>query len=434
MTVAPRYQAYDDAADTGITVPVDVCSSHPTRAQQYPRHSFGLAGSQAPARTLPNVATVGLQTYARLFHHKAEGVDRVFVDHPLFLQQRNGSASTYLEATDAPSLDLQYSILCQAALAAPVLIWHQPRHHLAALQQQAIQRSCPQTLSGGLVQLISCNGSPQPRELQPMIKLNKARHAAIATASASASGGVAHALGAAEAAASLRSQSSQYEQMRQWLATETPLDSQELDVIWPESAGKIAFVGNDWPCAPLAQHLSYLQSLDDPSPAINEGHTDEPPQPAHHPLAPAPQQDLAAAMRLHNLSAAVLLQDGLAAVPISRLPGTAKGQHTMSKERAVTLPPQALLQGTSAAAVKEQLVAQTCTEFQAQLARLIKSARVAFCIHNMAQQGLFPQVPSAPYRLHIMICSMPYLQSGCFKQSTTCMCPAHLQAAHVLSS
>jgi granule-bound starch synthase len=69
---------------------------------------------------------------ARLRRLVRGGVDRVFVDHPL-LRTRDiygfsggGPPLTYMEAGDAAALDVRYSVLCQAALAAPALLWPPP--------------------------------------------------------------------------------------------------------------------------------------------------------------------------------------------------------------------------------------------------------------------------------------------------------------------
>ncbi|KAI7845973.1 hypothetical protein COHA_000518 [Chlorella ohadii] len=91
--------------------------------------SPGESGEPAAA----SAAAQRLAPTAELYHCWQGGVHRVFVDHPLFHSSDvYGSTAgggkgvyTYLEAGEAADLDLRYSVLCQAALAAPVLLERQ---------------------------------------------------------------------------------------------------------------------------------------------------------------------------------------------------------------------------------------------------------------------------------------------------------------------
>ncbi|CAL9072611.1 unnamed protein product, partial [Musa textilis] len=96
MTVAPRCDEYKDGWDTGIMFELKVGGS---------------------------IETV------RLFHCYQKGVDRVFVDHPMFLEKSTdivwGKTGGKIHGplagttTDYEDNQLRFSLLCQAALQAP---------------------------------------------------------------------------------------------------------------------------------------------------------------------------------------------------------------------------------------------------------------------------------------------------------------------------
>ncbi|CAM8992689.1 unnamed protein product [Rhodiola kirilowii] len=90
MTVSPRYDQYKDAWDTSVTVEMRVEDKTET---------------------------------VRFFHCYKRGVDRVFVDHPSFMEKVWGKTASkvYGPSTghDYEDNQLRFSILCQAALEAP---------------------------------------------------------------------------------------------------------------------------------------------------------------------------------------------------------------------------------------------------------------------------------------------------------------------------
>ncbi|KAJ8446267.1 hypothetical protein Cgig2_016038 [Carnegiea gigantea] len=90
MTVAPRYDQYKDGWDTNVTIEVKVGD---------------------------RIETV------KFFHCYKRGVDRVFVDHPLFLERVWGKTGSKLygpvAGQDYEDNQLRFSLLCQAALEAP---------------------------------------------------------------------------------------------------------------------------------------------------------------------------------------------------------------------------------------------------------------------------------------------------------------------------
>ncbi|CAN1299561.1 Granule-bound starch synthase 1, chloroplastic/amyloplastic, partial [Linum perenne] len=90
MTVCPRYDQYKDAWDTGVLVELKVGDK--------------------------------LET-VRFFHCHKRGVDRVFVDHPLFLEKVWGKTGSKVygptTGIDYKDNQLRFSLLCQAALEAP---------------------------------------------------------------------------------------------------------------------------------------------------------------------------------------------------------------------------------------------------------------------------------------------------------------------------
>lgn len=90
MTVSPRYDQYRDAWDTGVLVEVKVGD---------------------------RIETV------RFFHCYKRGVDRVFVDHAMFLEKVWGKTKSKIygpkAGIDYEDNQLRFSLLCQAALEAP---------------------------------------------------------------------------------------------------------------------------------------------------------------------------------------------------------------------------------------------------------------------------------------------------------------------------
>ncbi|KAB2069820.1 hypothetical protein ES319_A08G117100v1 [Gossypium barbadense] len=90
MTVCPRYDQYKDAWDTSVLVDLKVGDK---------------------------VVTV------RFFHCYKRGVDRVFVDHPMFLEKVWGKTASKIygprAGLDYEDNQLRFSLLCQAALEAP---------------------------------------------------------------------------------------------------------------------------------------------------------------------------------------------------------------------------------------------------------------------------------------------------------------------------
>ena len=162
MVVSPRYAEYEDARDTGTSVPVllppSAMAQAPLAAECNAADSSpALSGSQSDARasshadtaadlqgqegslqqagTLPKSSQTATgaalqlrQDAAQYYLCRRGSVDHVFVDHPMYCRTSDiygsSNVNTYQEAGDFPDLDLRYSILCQAALAAPLLLWH----------------------------------------------------------------------------------------------------------------------------------------------------------------------------------------------------------------------------------------------------------------------------------------------------------------------
>ena len=162
MVVSPRYAEYEDARNTGTSVPVllppSATSQAPSAAAcnaadsspalcgsqsdvQASSHADtaadlqGQEGSLQQSGTLPKrshtatgAALQQRQDAAQYYLCRKGKVDHVFVDHPMYCRTSDiygsSNVNTYQEAGDFPDLDLRYSILCQAALAAPLLLWH----------------------------------------------------------------------------------------------------------------------------------------------------------------------------------------------------------------------------------------------------------------------------------------------------------------------
>lgn len=178
ITVVPRYSPYEGVEPTGISVPLELPSLPlplppvEKRLSNGPAPEAAAAGIAEPAcEILPgagcsaaatktaaaadcdmepsgeptstdrsgeegasNAGSAGsLPHSADLWLCEQGGVQRVFVDHPLFTSSDiygstaggGKSVYTYLEAGDCSDLELRYSVLCQAALAAPVLLEQQ---------------------------------------------------------------------------------------------------------------------------------------------------------------------------------------------------------------------------------------------------------------------------------------------------------------------
>ncbi|KNA20792.1 hypothetical protein SOVF_048850 [Spinacia oleracea] len=93
MTIVPRYDQYKDAWDTSVLVELKV------------------------GDTLFTV---------RFFHCHKRGVDRIFVDHPIFLEKVMGKTGSKLYGPSAGSdyddNQIRFSLLCQAALEAPRIL------------------------------------------------------------------------------------------------------------------------------------------------------------------------------------------------------------------------------------------------------------------------------------------------------------------------
>ncbi|GAB4835057.1 hypothetical protein Ancab_033325 [Ancistrocladus abbreviatus] len=101
MTVSPRYDQYRDGWDTNVLVEI---------------------------RVGDRVETV------RFFHCYKRGVDRVFVDHPVFLEKVWGKTGSKIygprAGKDYDDNQLRFSLLCQAALEAPrVLNLNSSKYH-----------------------------------------------------------------------------------------------------------------------------------------------------------------------------------------------------------------------------------------------------------------------------------------------------------------
>ncbi len=325
MTVTPRYQAYPNVHDTGLTVPLQL----PVNGSCKPscRGSVCVSNELKQDGPYHDLSEPALQEWASLYHCQQGGVDRIFIDHPLFLDPYKtdspSHANTYLSGCDFAEVDLRYSILCQAALAAPILFWHQPADHLHKLRLQALLRCLPQTLSGGIAQYVGLDECDvdglqlhgAARDTQYLAPASTQQHkvsVSMVPGPVSLGGGIAQQKPLIAAEQSTQQRQHQHDKQQH-----------HVDILWPATAGRIAFVGNDWPCFPLSQHLRHLHCLD----------------------------------------------------------GAKAGQYEAGTDAS-----------TGATQASKPLACTAANSFETHMARLLKSARVAFCIHNLAYQGIFPQV------------------------------------------
>ena len=311
MTVAPRYAEYGDAHDTGVSVPVmvppgtrnlqaqpengdfapetpaEVAPSHgeaetATRAlfeeegpqsddvhdgdtswasQQYVM--LGAAGAASPpmcsmteaASEIGGEQAAACEQHAQYYLCRKADVDHIFVDHPMYCRTTDiygsSNVNTYQEAGDFPDLDIRYSILCQAALAAPMLLWGRSE------QPPALQDACLET------PLLASRGSEQAAPLQPdgcsaaasavMPKLcisnsTEALLPSLTPAAMALEVCQQQVLSAPPADRGRPSGSSGDVTARAGSCTVRPAEARP---------GPLLFIGNDWPCAPLALRLKH---------------------------------------------------------------------------------------------------------------------------------------------------------------------------------
>lgn len=198
MTVSPRYAEYIDTVDSGVRAPVclgraDGAGTIPFNS---PRELQGMLGldSAAPTQLLAHPPV-------RFFlSDQGDGVQHVLIDHPVFKSQQDatgpaGCDSVYQHggvlpagqqagltqdvpycagpACDSEQLQLRNSVLCQAALAAPLLLWQgsaqlsvEDRRQLAQLQEQ-LQLLAPSSSSGEGQAWNMARGVARPASVAP---------------------------------------------------------------------------------------------------------------------------------------------------------------------------------------------------------------------------------------------------------------------------
>lgn len=314
MTVAPRYAEYGDALDTGVTVPVllppgcrniathpensnafsletPACKSQSTADSACRPSSYGqgvescnihgddllsesqhvqqesrsgLAGSQMDAASFSGGQPAACEQHAQYYLCRKADVDHVFVDHPLYCRTTDiygsSNVNTYQEAGEFPDLDLRYSILCQAALAAPLLLWGQGSQQGPALQgmcltsavdltsAMAVGRS-PVTPADGL-QPGACVRSP-PTSSQSMSTCQQTALPLLASAGMVPGACQPQSLQCCSAGSADQGSRSSAEDKG---ASHGSAGGCQATGLGP---GPLIFIGNDWPCAPLALRLKH---------------------------------------------------------------------------------------------------------------------------------------------------------------------------------
>ena len=224
------------------------------------------------------------------------------VEHPIYHNTTDiygSNVNTYVEAGQFPDLDVRYSILCQAALAAPLLLW-----------------------AGSII-----NAAAK----------DPAGAAGVTTAESASHG-----------------------------------EAQQ------ESAG-LVFVGNDWPCAPLALRLSlYRQSAQQQQPGMPapgagdsaaDAQVDTPLTPSSPPLAEA--------------AATHVPMQGEA----SQLSGSRAAEADGSLRNGAAAAGQALPVAGVSPVEGALCSAEEDGQFAARLQGSLQGAASVFCIHNLAYQG-----------------------------------------------
>ena len=323
MVVSPRYAEYEDTIDTGTSVPVLLPasqSSHSLSADSLPPgdSSSSLTASQGDAGYSPKPGResgVSLsevlppreesrappqvdspepkdaeqqqhrQESAQYYLCQRSGVDHVFVDHPLYCRTSDiygsSNVNTYQEAGDFPDLDLRYSILCQAALAAPLLLWEnsahaQPQHWQA--EKPVLGEGGDATEQGsavGMAGVKACGrpeaavlGTPQsdsrlPDALHPEPAADETSVFISPPSNAVGSTSAPHHRGGPEAC-----QQADPEHVADPSRLQGSRSGAEhgQDAQAGGDRAPTVFVSNDWPCAPLALRLKHtLQSAQAPA-------------------------------------------------------------------------------------------------------------------------------------------------------------------------
>ncbi|XP_006343762.1 granule-bound starch synthase 1, chloroplastic/amyloplastic isoform X1 [Solanum tuberosum] len=121
MTISPRYDQYKDAWDTSVAVEVHLPIL--IRYNIVPLHF--LIQECDPLLYLQVKVGDSIEI-VRFFHCYKRGVDRVFVDHPMFLEKVWGKTGSKIygpkAGLDYLDNELRFSLLCQAALEAPKVL------------------------------------------------------------------------------------------------------------------------------------------------------------------------------------------------------------------------------------------------------------------------------------------------------------------------
>ena len=106
MTVAPAYEAYPDTHDCGISIPVSIPTQH------WCHSSEGCSDE--------SLHSAGIRVCV------SKGVLRAFVTHPFFSVRGADIYSVYTAEGESRDVPAAMDILCQGALAASCVLWHQP--------------------------------------------------------------------------------------------------------------------------------------------------------------------------------------------------------------------------------------------------------------------------------------------------------------------
>ena len=205
MTVAPRYASYRDVRNTGVLAPVQLPDGATTDKEEQPQqqqqqqnlkqeapllqamqpnsssrtgHGFsedavpddarlsdsssGGRPSSSSRRQLPPWAdTPANVSFVSYYMAHTDGVDRVFIDHPIYRPCPYDDRSpalvyTYRHGDDGTPRDLSacHSILCQAALAAPILLWDTSGRCSPPAKSAQHQLSYPRQMCNGRVRPI----------------------------------------------------------------------------------------------------------------------------------------------------------------------------------------------------------------------------------------------------------------------------------------
>ena len=491
MTVAPRYAAYPDLEDTGLALPLHLPADYTQRPPQEPFHnsfSATIDSSGVGATTPGGVNSSGnpecFSTHARYHKCHCGGVDRVFIEHSIYEAVADdiyGANYTYVDTdSGVPDLDLRWSILSQAAMAAPLLLWlpasdsgvstlsgqrnTEDYRLLIEEARAAAAEAAQEETNQGEAAMQWQAAALMAFEQQLAADFTPPRHVTHATPppqpSSPASPSLAQFAAAAqviEHASRVRDRNTQLIDKESGTQRERPLRNPPVNTIpsvspvsSPHSARQvpggvitrhnspqngsrsdasqsadmqdvsapaegipgavgaqsgdcfyeddIIFVGNDWPCAPLVLRLKHTVEQAQQAQQAQHAASMQQPEPHSQELSTAQSTRDAVADGILSQRAAYDRLSGCATLAANE--GHAQWSPALAEKKNSAGDALGAVSGEDEQACQALFREGTLEKgghtyqqsFWDRVARMLQGARIAFCIHNLAYQGLFDAV------------------------------------------